>query len=198
MDLKTPFVDESTSLQKKIRLFVDVVVNNDLSMVNKDVFENRQFYTFELGGLIFLLYKEIEPSPHLINVYAFSEEVISKKIILEIRDSKDKLRLDFLHLANRVYSLHTGGLQEIEEHIIRINQMQILKRMNGCLSTEVTITRELMQMKRNASNDELIFCSSVLLGSTQEAQLTYDSFPEGLKEAYLEYPIYRLYKELVL
>ncbi|MEB2280204.1 hypothetical protein LAV73_09375 [Lysinibacillus xylanilyticus] len=254
VDLKTPFVDESTSLQKKIRLFVDVVVNNDLTNTNKDVYEDRQFYTFELGGLMFLLYKEIEPSPHLIN--AFSEEVISKNAILEIRDSQDKLikkcptssyikmgptellsfinvdleiifksfekvnpimeafeyinrfclncvtvydetnRLEFLHLANRIYSLHTGGLQEIEEQIIRINQMQILKRISGCLSTEET--RELMQMKRNASNDELIFCSSVLLGSTQEAQLSYESFPEYIKEAYLEYPIYRLYKELVL
>lgn len=254
IELDTLFKDEPPNLQQNIRFFVDVVVNNDLTKASKDIFEERQFYTFDLGGLIFLLYREKEPMPHLIN--AFSEEVISKNAILEIRDSKDKLikncptsvyirmepnelssfinvdfeivfksfekiipimgafnyinefclncltvydetnRKEFLQLANRIYSLHTGGLEEIEEQIIRINQMQITKRINGCLTTEQT--RELMLMKRKAGNDELFFCSSVLLGSAQEAHLSYESFPKELKEAYNKFPIYRLYKELKL
>ncbi len=247
VDIKTLFKDEPPTLQQKIRLFVDAVVNHNFT--NND--EGRRFYTFELGGLIFLLYKQTGPNPHFIN--AFSEEVVIQDTTLEIRDHKDILikkcpisvyatmkpieliniinidfeilfksfekltpimeafqfindfclncvkaydetkRIEFLHLANRIYSLHTGGLEKNEEQIIRINQMQILKRKDGCLSTEQT--RELIQMKRNADSDQLHFCTSVLLGSSLEAQATFESFPDYIKDAYKEYPIYRLYKE---
>lgn len=102
-------------------------------------------------------------------------------------------RIEFLYLANRIYSLHTGGLDEDEEQIICINQMQILKRLTGSLTIEQT--KELMQMKRNTDNEQLDFCTSVLLGGTLEAQTIFEGFPDQIKEAYKEYPIYRLYKE---
>ncbi|PIJ98073.1 hypothetical protein [Lysinibacillus sphaericus] len=248
VDIKTVFKDEPSTIQQKIRLFVDAIVKNNFT--NND--EGRQFYTFEIGGLIFLIYKQTEPNPHFIN--AFSEEVVFKETLLEIRDSEDdelikkcptsifikmepyelisiinidfemifksfekitpimeafqfinafclncvtaydqSNRVEFLYLANRIYSLHTGGLEDNEEQIIRINQMQILKRINGNLTNEQT--KELMQMKRNSDNDQLDFCTSVLLGGTLEAQTIFEGFQDQIKEAYKAYPIYRLYKE---
>lgn len=249
VDTSTLFKDEPPTLQHKIRLLVDAVVNNQFT--NHD--EAQRFYTFELGGLIFLLYKQNMPHPHFIN--AFSEEVTNLETILEIRDHDDQTlikrcpisiyatmkpiklisiinidfeiifksfqklnfleafqfindfclscvkaydeskRIEFLDLSNRIYSLHTGGLDENEEEIIRVNQIQVLKRINGCLSIEQT--RELMRMKRYTENQQLLFCTNVLLESTLEAQESFESLSEDIKEAYTGFPIYQLYKELL-
>lgn len=250
VDTYTLFKEEPPTLQHKIRLLVDAVVN--IQFKNNDV--AQRFYTFELGGLIFLLYKQNKPQPHFIN--AFSEEVINQETILEIRDHKDQKlikkcptsiyatmkpneminiinidfeiifksfeklnpimeafqyindfclscikaydeskKIEFLDLANRIYSLHIGGLAENEEQIIRVNLMQVLKRLNGCLSLEQA--KELMQMKRNTDNPQLLFCTNVLLESTFEAQASFESLSADIKEAYKEFPIYQLYKELL-
>ncbi len=103
-------------------------------------------------------------------------------------------RIEFLELANYIYSLHKGGLEEEMENIIRINILQINFRTNGKLSSEEFV--ELVKYKGNTTNNELLFCASVLLGSAQEARIYFDRFRKEYKEEYKKFPIYRLYEKL--
>ncbi|MFY0519321.1 DUF4365 domain-containing protein [Lysinibacillus sp. UGB7] len=253
MDLKTEFINETGNLHNNIKILVDLIVNKDLSKINRDSLGNELFSGYDLGGLKLLLFLQLRPSPQYMN--AFSEEILSKNPLLEVRDKNNKLikkcptspyvsmktedlvqianidfptikrsfdrikpimeketfnyinsfclncigafdetnRNDFLDLAEYIYSLHKSGLSEFEEEIIRINQLQINFRKNGGLSGSES--RELITMKQKTQNEEVLFCTSVLLSSTIEATTFFEGFPHESKEKYKIYPIYNLYKK---
>ncbi|WDV09402.1 hypothetical protein [Lysinibacillus irui] len=103
-------------------------------------------------------------------------------------------RIEFLELVDYIYSLHTGGLGEDMESVIQINRLQVNLRLNGELSSEEFA--EIVELKQTAINSELLFCTSVLLGSISEASFYFESFSNEYKEAYKKFPIYHLYKNM--
>lgn len=254
VDPKTKFINESNGLLTQIRYFNDLIVNKDLTNLNKEFLNQYLLFTFDLGGLKFLLLKESQPTIHFIS--AFSEEILKKFPTLKFKDKDQKAtnnypsspyikmdyyelsqlvnidfetlkksfdimnpimenetfdlvnyfclncinaydeihRSEFLEIADYIYSLYKGGLEE-NENVIRINHLQIKFRLNnGNLSSEDI--NELIKLKQNTTNEELLFCASVMLGSTLEAKAYLNGFSEAYKEAYKKYPIYHLFKAL--
>lgn len=103
-------------------------------------------------------------------------------------------RMEFLELAEYIYSLHNDVLSKSDEEVIRLNELQILKRKNGYLSKEEIL--ELMNIKQNTQEAEIQFCTSVLLGGALEATTYFESLPNEYKEKFKTYPIYNLFEAL--
>lgn len=253
VDLKTEFISEPAHFYRRIKFFVDLVVNNDISKLTNDSIKDMRFYTLELGGLVFLLFKQLNPANQSNQfISAFTEEVISQEATLEVLDDKknvimkcptslyinlnlnqltqiinidfdiifktfknttssmetfelvnlfclnciraydDTERLPFLDLADKIYSLYDDELHISNHSAILINQLQIKKRKNGSLNSEET--KKLIKLKQRATNVELLFCSSVLLGSILEAEAYFDNLTIDQRKEYKNLPIYQLYK----
>lgn len=75
--------------------------------------------------------------------------------------------------------------------IIRINQLQINYRLNEGLTDSEE--NELIELKRSSSNEEVLFCTSVLLGSKKEAQFFFNRLNKDTQSYYKKLPIYNLY-----
>lgn len=98
---------------------------------------------------------------------------------------------EFLELAKYIYSKYEKGLNETSEIIIRINQLQLNYRLNEVL-TEYE-ENQLIKLKMSSSNDEVLFCTSVLLGSKKEAQFFFNKLNKDVQLYYENLPIYNLY-----
>ncbi|PIJ98077.1 hypothetical protein [Lysinibacillus sphaericus] len=256
VDSQIRFIEEPPNLVNTIKLFVDIVLNNDLSKINIDSFNKDQIlFNFDLGGLKFLLLLQEKPTLHFLN--AFSERVllmdptlivnnpdgeITKKcptspyIKLEYQDLinftnidfnvlkrsfeiinpimetetfpflnnfclncinayDETKQIEFLNIADFILTQHKGGLSESDEVVIKINSLQIKIRIFGNLTHEDNL--ELIHLKQESINNNLLFCTSILLGSKVEAEIYYNKFTKEEKEELLKFPIYNLFKKML-
>ncbi|MGG0664858.1 hypothetical protein ABE042_12175 [Viridibacillus arvi] len=98
---------------------------------------------------------------------------------------------EFLELANYIYAKYENGLNENSRLIIRINQLQVNYRLNKALTNSEE--NELIELKMSSSNEEVLFCTSVLLSSRTEAQFFFNKLNSEIQTYYKNLPIYNLY-----
>lgn len=105
------------------------------------------------------------------------------------------LNVEFLKLANYIYSKCEMEESSDSNIIIRINQLQINLRLNGSLKQEETA--ELIKIKsKSVDNEQVQFCTSVLLESKVEADWYFSKFKEEIQLNFKELPIFSLYEKL--
>ncbi|PFZ93859.1 DUF4365 domain-containing protein [Bacillus wiedmannii] len=101
--------------------------------------------------------------------------------------------IDLLHLAEHIYNQYAG--ENLHSNIVCINQFQIKKRKFDYL-TEYDKQHLFTLKQNNQNNMELQFCVSVLLESSQEAQLCFNHLNKDLQDYYKTLPIYKLFTKL--
>lgn len=111
-------------------------------------------------------------------------------------------KTELLHIANYIYDKYEP-ISDVDfpsilrNAIIRINQLQIQKRLNNELNKSEFI--ELLELKKNATkneNNELLFCINVLLNNKLEAEMTFNELPIESQISFGEMPIFNLYIDL--
>lgn len=102
--------------------------------------------------------------------------------------------IELLKLARDIYDKAIESkLPEMTKTIISINKHQINKRLNGSLNGEEIA--DLIRIKNKFhDNIEILFCTSVLLGSKVEGDFYFNKFDLDQKEFYEGLPILHLYK----
>lgn len=105
-------------------------------------------------------------------------------------------RFDFLSVAEYIYQKHCYVSDEdFDSIVIFINKCQIEYRINKELSQQSI--KRLMNIKRIYNHYGVLFSVNILLGSIMEANYFLNKMPKKERDCFLNFPIYKIYKELM-
>ncbi len=127
--------------------------------------------------------------------YSHSEDYdtsVSNLCLRMIKVYDETKKLEYLENVVKILKWQEEG-KFIADHLIKLNQLQIVRRMGNLNADELEY---LIELKKNFAEDNFILCGiHILLDDHEKFKGCFSKLNDEDKEEFLEFPIYNLIKD---
>lgn len=163
------------------------------TFLNSDSFRDGENINFDY------IKRSFDSFDPFINTLAFGRTL---EFCLNCINSFDQSgKLEVLHIAEYILDKYKEvpevDLYTRDDLIIKVNQLQIKKRLLGCITpNDIDLLIDLKSKFPSKEELEIHFCINVLLDSRTESQRMFEKFDKESRDYYKTLPIYNLYTKM--